>query len=106
MADNLNNGMNSQNNGFYNNSNMQNNNYQSNSNNKVNNKFALSSLICGILSIWVFGIPFGLTAIILGIIGLNTFDLATEKNESFAIAGIIIGVIAVLICTMNLMTYY
>ena len=45
MADNLNNGMNSQNNGFYNNSNMQNNNYQSNSNNKVNNKFALSSLI-------------------------------------------------------------
>lgn len=75
-------------------------------NDKITNKFALSSLICGLLSIWIFGIPFGITAIILGIIALNTFDLATEKNESFAIAGIIIGVIAVVVCMMNIMTYY
>ena len=104
MSDNFNNEFNSQNDNSYNNNPNYNNipNYNNNNypNHKVTNKFALSSLICGLLSIWIFGIPFGLTAIVLGIIALNTFDLATEKNESFAIAGIIIGVIAVLVCMM------
>ena len=104
MPDNFNNEFNSQNDNSYNNNPNYNNipNYNNNNypNNKVTNKFALSSLICGLLSIWIFGIPFGLTDIVLGIIALNTFDLSTEKNESFAIAGIIIGVIAVLVCMM------
>ena len=110
MSDNFNSEFNPQNGNSYNNNPNYNNipNYNNNNypNQKVNNKVALSSLICGMLSIWIFGIPFGLTAIILGIIALNTFDLATEKNESFAIAGIIIGVIAVVVCMMNIMTYY
>lgn len=63
------------------------------------NILALLSFIFAILSIFILGIPFGIAALVCGIIGLSQISKYPDvyKGKGFAIAGIIIGLIAIVI---------
>ena len=67
------------------------------------NSMALTSFILSLVGLIVAGLPCGIVAIIIGIIGLVKFDATKEKGKGFAIAGLIVGVIdvvAVIISTI------
>lgn len=63
------------------------------------NTLALLSFIFAILSLFILGIPFGIAAVVCGIIGLSQIGKSPEvyKGKGFAIVGLIIGLIAVII---------
>ena len=64
---------------------------------KKNNVCALVSLIVSLVGIVIAGLPCGIIATITGIIGLVTFKKDTEKGKGMAIAGLIIGVLEIVI---------
>ena len=67
------------------------------------NSMALTSFILSLVGLIVAGLPCGIVAVILGIVGLVKFDATKEKGKGFAIAGLIVGVIdvvAVIISTI------
>ncbi len=63
------------------------------------NTVALISFLCAMVSLIVAGIPLGLAALILGIIGLSQINNYPEmyKGKGFAIVGIIIGLISIVV---------
>lgn len=63
------------------------------------NVLSLLSFIFALISLFVAGIPLGTAAVICGIIGLNQISKnpMTEKGRGFAIVGIIIGLISVIV---------
>ena len=63
---------------------------------KKNNTPALISFILSLVGILVAGIPCGIAAIITGIIGIVKFNPETEKGKGLAIAGLIIGIVDVI----------
>lgn len=67
---------------------------------------ALLSFIFGILSLFIFGIPLGIAAIVCGIIGIVQINNNPElfRGSGFAIAGIIVGLISVVIVMLYLAT--
>ena len=67
------------------------------------NSMALTSFIVALVGLLVAGLPCGIVAVVLGIVGLVKFDATKEKGKGFAIAGLIVGVIdvvAVIISTI------
>ncbi len=67
---------------------------------------ALLSFIFGVLSFFILGIPFGIAAVVLGIIGIVQVEKNRDiyKGQGFAIAGLILGLIAVVIVLAYLAT--
>lgn len=61
------------------------------------NSMALTSFILALVGLIVAGLPCGIVAVITGIIGLVKFDSTKEKGKGFAIAGLIVGVIDVVV---------
>lgn len=68
------------------------------------NIFALLSFIFAILSIFIFGLAFGIAAVVLGIMGIMQIEKNPDayKGKGFAIVGLIIGIIAVAV----MLAYY
>ena len=66
------------------------------------NSMALASFIIALVGLIVAGLPCGIVAIILGIVGLVKFDATKEKGKGFAIAGLVIGVIDVIAVVLNI----
>lgn len=64
----------------------------------ANNKFALYSFICGIVSYFltIFAPFLGIASIILGVIGISSFDECFEKNKWMSVIGIILGIFCIL----------
>ena len=65
--------------------------------NKSINVCCLLSFIFSIIGIFIFGLPCGIAATILGIIGIATFKEDKQKSKWFGITGLTIGVIEVVI---------
>ena len=59
--------------------------------NKELNVLGLISMIIAIVGLFIFGIPCGVTSLILGIIGIVT--AGETKGKGMAIAGIVVGAI-------------
>lgn len=53
---------------------------------KVKGGFGTASLVLGIISLVICGIPLGILAVIFGAIGIN-------KNQKYSLAGLILGLI-------------
>lgn len=66
------------------------------------NAMALASFILALVGLIVAGLPCGIVAVILGIIGLVKFDATKEKGKGFAIAGLVVGVIDVIAVVLNI----
>lgn len=69
-------------------------------NNNVQKKMnvcALVSFIFSLIGIVIAGLPCGIVATITGIIGLVTFKAETQKGKGFAIAGLVIGILDIII---------
>ncbi|MCI9245737.1 MAG: DUF4190 domain-containing protein [Clostridia bacterium] len=66
------------------------------------NSMALASFIIALVGLIVAGLPCGIVAIILGIVGLVKFDATKEKGKGFAIAGLVVGVIDVIAVILNI----
>lgn len=66
------------------------------------NSMALTSFIISLVGLIIAGLPCGIVAIILGIVGLVKFDATKEKGKGFAIAGLVIGVIDVIAVVLNI----
>lgn len=62
----------------------------------------LISFILALIGIWQFGLPLGIAAVILGIVGIATFKKDTQKGRGFAIAGLCLGAADVVIVIMYL----
>lgn len=60
------------------------------------NIFGFFSFIFSIVGILIAGIFIGIGSIILGIIGIYTFEKEKQKYRWMAIAGICLGVVAIL----------
>ena len=85
---------------------VQNYNVQQNYNTQVaprkTNGFAVASFVCSMVGIVIFGIIMGILAICFGTVGLNRIKaFPQEGGKGLAIAGIIVGIIEVII-----MIYY
>ena len=65
---------------------------------------ALLSFIFGVLSLFVLGIPFGIAAVVLGVLGIVQVEKNRDiyKGQGFAIAGLIIGLIAIIVVAVYL----
>ena len=65
---------------------------------------ALLSFIFGVLSIFILGLPFGVAAVVLGILGIVQIEKnpSMYKGKGFAIIGLIIGIIAVVVMLIYL----
>lgn len=61
-------------------------------NNTNNNSCSIASIICGIVSFFILPFIFGIVSVILGIIGIAR----QEDKKTYAVIGIILGVISVL----------
>ena len=59
--------------------------------NKELNVLGLISMIIAIVGLFIFGIPCGVTSLILGIIGIAT--VGETKGKGMAIAGTVVGAI-------------
>ena len=59
--------------------------------NKELNVLGLISMIIAIIGLFIFGIPCGVTSLILGIIGIAT--AGETKGKGMAIAGTVVGTI-------------
>ena len=59
--------------------------------NKELNVLGLISMIIAIIGLFIFGIPCGVTSLILGIIGIAT--AGETKGKGMAIAGTVVGAI-------------
>lgn len=72
---------------------------QSTSNNsaKSTNVCGLVSFIFSMVGIVIFGLPCGIVATILGIIGLATFNPDKHSSRWMAITGLVVGVIEIII---------
>jgi hypothetical protein len=59
--------------------------------------FAITSFILGVIGLFVFGIPLGILAVVFGGIALSRYKKnPNEKLKGLAIAGLIIGIIAII----------
>lgn len=64
-------------------------------NNDQTNIFALLSFIFAMVGLLVAGMPCGIVAIVLGIIGLVTISKKPANNKWMAITGLIVGILDV-----------
>ena len=87
------------------------NNSQPNNNNivqggtKKTNGLAVASFVCAMVGIVVFGIIMGILAICFGAVGLSrTKYFPEESGKGFAITGIVVGIIEVIIMIFYFVT--
>ena len=66
------------------------------------NSMALTSFIISLVGLIVAGLPCGIVAVILGIVGLVKFDATKEKGKGFAIVGLVVGVIDIVAVVLNI----
>lgn len=69
----------------------------SNSANKNVNACGLISFIFSMIGIFMFGLPCGIIATILGIIGIATFKPETQSNRWMAITGLAVGAVEIVV---------
>lgn len=67
---------------------------------------ALLSFIFSLVGLFVFGVPLGIAAIILGIIGIVKFDKEKQKFKWMAIVGLVLGVVDVIAILLSVLTLY
>ena len=67
---------------------------------------ALLSFIFSLVGLFVFGVPLGIAAIILGIIGIVKFDNEKQKFKWMAIVGLVLGVVDVIAILLSVLTLY
>lgn len=72
--------------------------------NPVFNKGAITSFVCSLVGLIIAGIPCGIVAIILGIIGLVQINdkSKNQKGRWMAIIGIIIGIVDIVLVSISL----
>lgn len=70
---------------------------EDNQSTKKNNTCSIISFLLAIVGIFVAGLPCGIAATVLGIIGIATFKPEIERGRAFAIAGLVIGIIEIVI---------
>lgn len=70
------------------------------------NTLALLSFIFGVLSLFILGLPFGVVAVVCGIIAIVQIENKPDvyKGKTLAIIGLIIGIIAVVVMIAFLST--
>ena len=61
------------------------------------NVCGLISFIFSLVGIIVAGLPCGIIATITGIVGIATFKKEEQKGRGFAIAGLVVGILDVII---------
>ena len=64
--------------------------------NKEMNVISLLSFIFSLIGLFIFGIPCGIAAVVLGIIGLAKAANKQTTNKWMAIAGLVIGILDIL----------
>lgn len=57
------------------------------------NVCGLLSFIFSMVALLIFGLPFSITAVILGIIGIVTFKPNTQKGRWMSITGVSVGAV-------------
>jgi len=69
--------------------------------------FAAFGLLSSLISLFVFGLPLGILGVVLGGIGLTRINKSEVKlkGKKLAIAGIVIGLIGILIVTLFIFYY-
>ncbi len=60
--------------------------------NNNSNSSSITSLVCGIISLFILPFIFGIISIIFGVVGLSR----QEEKKVYSIIGIILGVIGIL----------
>ncbi len=67
---------------------------------------ALLSFIFSLVGLWVFGVPLGIAAVILGIVGIVKFDKEKQKFKWMAIVGLVLGVIDIIAVLLSVAMLY
>ena len=62
--------------------------------------YGLSSVVCAILSLFIFGILFGPMAAIIGGIGVNKGS--SKSDRMLSLIGLIAGIVATIICLIGI----
>jgi hypothetical protein len=66
---------------------------------------SIFSFVFGVASFFILGIPFGIAAVVLGAIGLtNISKNPSRRGSTFAVLGLIIGVVAIVLVLLYLQT--
>lgn len=73
---------------------------------KTYNSICILAFIFGIISVFVGIYIFPLLSIILGIIGISTFNNKTKKGKWMGIVGLILGIVYFLVYIVNYFQYY
>ena len=68
---------------------------ETNSQEKALNICGLLSFIFSLVGLIIFGLPLGIAALVLGIIGINKFDSEKQKCKWMAITGTAVGAVDV-----------
>ena len=77
----------------------------------TNNPLAITSLVCGIISlpmvICCYGLPFNGIAVITGFIAISQIDKApdTMTGKGMAIAGIVLGVVSIVLLVLQIIFF-
>ena len=69
------------------------------------NTCCLLSFIFSLVALFVFGIPLGIAAIVLGIIGIAKFKNDSEKFRWMGIVGLCIGLLDVISVSLTINLY-
>ena len=67
------------------------------------NVSCLLSMIFSLVGLVAFGIPCGIAAVIIGIIGIAEFNHETQKGKGMGIAGIAVGAVDFFLVLMFLL---
>jgi len=67
---------------------------------------ALLSFIFSLVGLWAFGVPLGIAAVILGIVGIVKFDKEKQKFKWMAIVGLVLGVIDIIAVLLSVAMLY
>ena len=72
---------------------------------KKTNGLAVTSFVCSMVGIVVFGLVMGILAICFGAVGLSrTKYFPEESGKGFAVTGIVVGIIEVIIMILYIVT--
>lgn len=65
-------------------------------NDSQKSSYGKSSLVCGVISLFIFPVIFGLIAIVLGITGISKPNENNSNTDTSSIIGIILAVCSIL----------